>query len=169
MKEFAGKAWAGFRKLPVWAQILIGLVVVGIVASPFTSPQEADEAASTADTVIESVVGSLATTSAPPTEVPPTEPPVTAAPTTAAAPTAAVPVRAQMPDIPCGTNLQVAQDAIQALGVFLSFSEDATGQGRNQVIDSNWTVVAQTPAAGTDIGEGEATLFVVKDEEFTGC
>ena len=34
-------------------------------------------------------------------------------------------------------NLQDAQDLIQEQGVFLSRSQDATGGGRSQVIDSN--------------------------------
>jgi hypothetical protein len=59
-------------------------------------------------------------------------------------------------------NLQDAQDEIQKHGVFFSLSEDATGQGRNQIIDSNWQVVGQYPEPGTPIGEFDATLFVVK-------
>ena len=47
-----------------------------------------------------------------------------------------------MPDVIC-MNLQDAQDEIQDHGVFLSGSVDATGQGRNQIIDSNWVVVDQ--------------------------
>jgi hypothetical protein len=66
-------------------------------------------------------------------------------------------------------SLQVAQDTIQKAGVFLSRSHDATGQDRNQVIDSNWIVVAQTPAAGTPFGEGEAVLEVVKTDEPNPC
>ena len=74
-----------------------------------------------------------------------------------------------MPDIPCGTDLQLAQDLVQEAGVFFSRSEDATGQGRSQVMDRNWTVVAAEPPAGTPIGEDEAVFYAVKDEEFTGC
>jgi hypothetical protein len=74
-----------------------------------------------------------------------------------------------MPDIPCGTDLQLAQDLVQEAGVFLSLSEDATGQGRSQLMDRNWTVVEAEPAAGTPISEGDAVFYVVKDEEFTGC
>jgi hypothetical protein len=74
-----------------------------------------------------------------------------------------------MPLIPCGTDLQLAQDLVQAAGVFLSLSEDATGQGRMQVMDRNWTVLYATPDPGTPIGEGDAVFYVVKDEEFQGC
>jgi PASTA domain-containing protein len=73
-----------------------------------------------------------------------------------------------MPDVVC-MNLQDAQDEIQDHGVFFSGSVDATGQGRNQVIDSNWIVVDQSPAPGTPIGEGDAELSVVKSGEPTDC
>lgn len=80
---------------------------------------------------------------------------------------AAVTSQALMPDVPCGTDLQDAQDEVQAAGVFFSRSEDATGQDRNQIIDSNWTVVSQQPAPGTSISEGDPVFQVVKDEEFS--
>ncbi|MGK8502245.1 PASTA domain-containing protein [Nocardia asiatica] len=66
-------------------------------------------------------------------------------------------------------NLQDAQDAIQAAGVFFSRSEDATGKGRMQLLDRNWIVVAQSPAPGSWIGEGEAVLSVVKIGEPSSC
>ena len=73
-----------------------------------------------------------------------------------------------MPDVMC-MNLQEAQDEIQDHGVFFSGSVDATGQGRSQIIDSNWVVVDQSPAAGTPIGEGDAELSVVKHGETNEC
>ncbi len=73
-----------------------------------------------------------------------------------------------MPDVIC-MNLQDAQDEIQDHGVFFSGSVDATGQGRHQVIDSNWVVVDQSPAPGSPIGEGDAELSVVKYGETTDC
>ena len=51
---------------------------------------------------------------------------------------------ALMPDVMC-MNLQDAQDTIQEAGVFFSRSDDATGEGRHQIIDSNWQVVGQIP------------------------
>lgn len=66
-----------------------------------------------------------------------------------------------MPQVVC-MNLQDAQNEIQDHGVFFSRSEDATGHGRNQIIDSNWQVVGQSPDAGIPIGEGDAMLSVVK-------
>lgn len=72
-----------------------------------------------------------------------------------------------MPEVVC-MNLQDAQNEIQDHGVFFSRSEDATGQGRFQVLDRNWVVVAQKPSAGKPIGEFEAVLSVVKIGESTG-
>jgi hypothetical protein len=73
-----------------------------------------------------------------------------------------------MPDVLC-LDLQEAQDTIQETGIFYSRSVDATGAGRRQVWDRNWVVVEQSPAAGETIGEGEAVLSVVKDDEPSGC
>lgn len=113
------------------------------------------EAAASETTVAETTPTFAETTTAPPT---------TAAPTTAA-PTP----EALMPDVVC-MNLQEAQDFIQSeTGVFLSLSEDATGGGRMQMIDSNWIVVAQRPAVGTPIGEGDAVLSAVKLTEPNDC
>jgi hypothetical protein len=66
-------------------------------------------------------------------------------------------------------NLQAAQDLIQENGVFFSRSDDASGEGRMQVIDSNWIVVGQTPAAGSPVSEAEAVLSVVKIGEPSDC
>lgn len=71
-----------------------------------------------------------------------------------------------MPNVVC-MNLQEAQDEIQDRGVFYSRSVDLSGQDRNQIIDSNWIVLEQTPAPGTKITEGDAILGVVKIGEST--
>ncbi len=73
-----------------------------------------------------------------------------------------------MPDVVC-MGLQAAQDEIQDHGVFFSRSEDATGEGRMQIMDSNWIVVDQMPAPRSPIGEGEAILYVVKIDEPNPC
>lgn len=73
-----------------------------------------------------------------------------------------------MPDVVC-MNLQAAQDLIQDHGVFYSKSKDASGKGRRQIWDRNWTVVRQDPAAGQPIGEGDALLYVVKKGEPSDC
>jgi hypothetical protein len=69
-----------------------------------------------------------------------------------------------MPNVVCMT-LQQAQDTIQDQGVFYSKSEDASGQGRRQVIDSNWIVIAQNITPGSPIDEGQVILRVLKDDE----
>ena len=74
----------------------------------------------------------------------------------------------RMPDVIC-MGLQAAQDEIQDRGVFFSKSVDATGEGRRQLWDRNWIVVAQDPAPGEPIGENEATLAVVKKDEDNDC
>lgn len=95
------------------------------------------------------------------------KPESTAAPTTEATKPAAT--EALMPNVVC-MNLQEAQDFIQSeTGVFLSLSEDATGQGRMQIVDSNWIVVSQTPSPGTPIDEGDAVLSAVKLNEPNDC
>jgi beta-lactam-binding protein with PASTA domain len=73
-----------------------------------------------------------------------------------------------MPNL-VGSNLQKAQDAMQKLTgdrVFLTTSHDATGRGRNQVLDSNWKVCSQNVAAGTSITLKSVIDFAaVKNEE----
>lgn len=76
--------------------------------------------------------------------------------------------KGKMPDVVC-MDLQSAQNKIQENGVYFSRSEDATGQAREQMWDRNWVVVAQRPAAGEPIGEGEAVLSVVKKGEPSPC
>lgn len=74
----------------------------------------------------------------------------------------------KMPDVVC-FGLQRAQDEIQDRGVFGSKSVDATGEGRRQIWDRNWIVVSQEPAAGEPIGEFEAVLSVMKNDEGHSC
>jgi beta-lactam-binding protein with PASTA domain len=78
-------------------------------------------------------------------------------------PSTSVP-RPEMPDVVC-MSLQDAQDLIQDQGVFFSRSEDASGQDRAQIVDSNWVVIDQTPAPGTRFSEGDAVLEVLKADE----
>lgn len=58
-----------------------------------------------------------------------------------------------MPNL-VGKNLQAAQDAIQALtdnAIFVTTSHDATGAGREQVLDRNWQVCDQSVKPGATI------------------
>ena len=72
--------------------------------------------------------------------------------------------RPVMPNVVC-MGLQEAQDLIQDQGVFFSRSEDASGQKRSQIIDSNWTVVDQNIAPGQRFDEGDVVLKVLKIDE----
>ncbi|AFA71232.1 hypothetical protein GPOL_c01590 [Gordonia polyisoprenivorans VH2] len=85
-----------------------------------------------------------------------------------AATTTAAAEPATMPNVVC-MNLQAAQNAIQRAGVFFSRSEDATGEVRSQIVDSNWIVVSQTPLAGSPVTEGQAVLSAVKIGEPNPC
>jgi len=168
-----------------WIRVApLALCALAFGASACTpSTPKADSAAPTTVEVV-AVTPPAPVVEAPPEPVAPvvTEPPVTAPPVTAppvdAPPVTAPPVTAPpapvttqpalMPSVVC-MNLQDAQDLIQTAGVFLSLSHDATGQGRRQVNDSNWVVVAQNIPPGTPFGEGEADLAVVKDGEPGTC
>lgn len=68
-----------------------------------------------------------------------------------------------------GKSLQGAQDDLQEISgdpFYVSFSEDATGQGRSQILDADWQVCSSRPAAGSSIGElDEVTFRVVRVTE----
>ncbi|MFD5297207.1 PASTA domain-containing protein [Streptomyces mutabilis] len=64
-----------------------------------------------------------------------------------------------------GQDLQAAQDAAQAAGFYALDDQDASGQGRLQVMDRNWTVCSQEPTAGTHPTDTPVTLYAVKDTE----
>ena len=65
-----------------------------------------------------------------------------------------------------GENLQLAQDKLQALGSFLMDQQDAAGLNRIQVVDSNWKVCTQKPAAGAKVPvETMVVLAAVKLSE----
>jgi len=68
-----------------------------------------------------------------------------------------------MPD-ETGKNLQVAQDDLQEAAndpFHVSFSEDATGAQRTQVLDSGWQVCSQEPAPGASVGLNDVVTFYV--------
>ncbi|MEW2083937.1 DUF3761 domain-containing protein [Streptomyces sp. NPDC005283] len=69
-----------------------------------------------------------------------------------------------------GMELQAAQDAAQDDGIYNLDSTDATGQGRQQLWDRNWTVCAQTPAAGETMSTDDPLTFdTVKSSEGESC
>lgn len=75
---------------------------------------------------------------------------------------------ADMPDL-VGVGLQDAQDRMQQLTgnpLFVTTSHDASGAGRQQVVDRNWKVCDQNVAPGTRITEDTRIDFgAVKVEE----
>ncbi len=65
-----------------------------------------------------------------------------------------------------GKDHQLAQDTMQAAGLYMLMEEDASGQGRLLLLDRNWTTVRQRPKAGECVDEGtEIMLYAVKDGE----
>jgi hypothetical protein len=65
-----------------------------------------------------------------------------------------------------GEDHQLAQDTMQAAGLYILQEADASGQGRMLILDRNWTTVRQRPKAGKCVSEDtEIMLYAVKDEE----
>ena len=136
-------------------RIIIAVLASALVALAGCASDTKSESASA---VTKTVTETAAPSSAPVTE---TETAVPVAPPTQAVPAAPVVQTWTMPDM-AGLNLQDAQDGIQALttdAIFFTDSVDASGQGRMQVIDSNWKVCAQTPAPGTLIDKSATITF----------
>ena len=71
---------------------------------------------------------------------------------------------ATLPDL-VGKDLQAAQDEAQAAGFYALDDQDASGQNRLQVLDRNWVVCSQEPAAGTHPTDTPVILYAVKDGE----
>jgi beta-lactam-binding protein with PASTA domain len=70
-----------------------------------------------------------------------------------------------MPDF-VGKGLQTAQDDAQAAGFADLSSHDASGRGRLQILDRDWKVCSQAPAAGSTASSGSRIDFgVVKLDE----
>lgn len=130
---------------------------------------EEDVAQAVKDALADQASASASAAAAQPAQQAQQSPAAQAEPEPAGAAPAADVVDFSMPDLR-GTNLQDAQNAIQEHGVFYSISHDLLGS-RNQVLDSNWLVCDQTPAAGTQITgpaaewEGKIDFGVVKTTE----
>ncbi len=67
-----------------------------------------------------------------------------------------------VPDV-VGDDHQLAQDTMQAAGLYNLAEEDATGQGRMLIVDRNWTVVSQSPKAGAKVNED--TTIVLRSKK----
>ncbi|WP_322760104.1 hypothetical protein [Frankia sp. Cr2] len=64
-----------------------------------------------------------------------------------------------------GKGLQFAQDTAQAASFTTLTSHDALGRGRHQILDRDWQVCDQSPAAGTHPVSTKVDFGVVKLEE----
>lgn len=64
-----------------------------------------------------------------------------------------------------GKDHQLAQDTMQAEGLYNLSEEDATGQGRLLLWDRNWTVVSQEPPAGTLVSEDHTIILRSKKDD----
>jgi hypothetical protein len=65
-----------------------------------------------------------------------------------------------------GKGLQAAQDAAQAAGFHHLTSHDSAGRARHQILDRDWKVCSQKPAAGTRARtDTEVDLGTVKLDE----
>jgi hypothetical protein len=75
----------------------------------------------------------------------------------------------RMPKLLC-FDLQEAQDTLQSAGFYTMSSRDASGRGRRQVVDRDWTVTGQTPSpGGRHRKTTEVVLRAVKDGEPSPC
>ena len=139
--------------------------LAGVVIAAVLTGCGGDEPGAPTKTV--TVTAEPTTVEAEPTAAEPTEPEPTeteqiaAPPATTEAPAPAAPSSWIMPSA-VGMNLQDAQDGLQALTgnpLFITLSEDATGQDRNQILDANWKVCAQTPGPGESFTETTQIVF----------
>ena len=94
---------------------------------------------------VKSTTSSTATTTTTASTTTTTAPTATSGTTTAAA-------KITVPNV-VGKDLQLAQDTMQAAGLYKLSSHDSTGQARLQVLDRNWLVTDQAPAAGSRVAE----------------
>lgn len=77
--------------------------------------------------------------------------------------------RGVVPKVVC-MNLQAAQDRLQEAGFTNLRSKDGSAQGRMQIVDRNWVVTAQSPAAGhRSPASTPVVLTSVKHGEPTGA
>jgi hypothetical protein len=71
------------------------------------------------------------------------------------------PPRIEVPSV-VGKTHQYAQDRMQASGLYNLREEDATGLDRLLLDDRNWTVVSQSPAAGSRVSESKSIVLKSK-------
>jgi hypothetical protein len=163
-----GRAGRDWKKISIIGGVsLVAIVLVAVVAfaagsrsrttgpaalaSPSSSPSPNKNTAT--PTVVTPAPAGRETAPPPTRRTPP-------APTTK---NHAPPLTATVPNV-VGKDLQSAQEEL--FPPLRSTSIDATGRGRVQLLDSNWVVVRQEPAAGTTVPVfTDIKLFVVKRGE----
>ena len=125
---------------PVKSIVLLCGVAALVLAgcSDQTKSQDGDVNSTTSSTATTTTTAPTATTTAPATA------------STATPGTTAAAAKITVPNV-VGKDLQLAQDTMQAAGLYNLTSHDSTGQARLQVLDRNWVVTDQTPAAGSRV------------------
>jgi hypothetical protein len=148
----------GARKGKVSRKAIAGgaallFIGIGIGASSNSESPKAPETVSVNGSTQEPAETSSTTAPAPtstttteqPTTTTTTEAPTTTT-TTSSPPAQAAKIR--VPNV-VGKDLQTAQDTMQAAGLYYLTSHDSTGLNRMQILDRNWLVTEQSPAAGS--------------------
>jgi PASTA domain len=130
--------------------IVVALIAVASVACG--EQQVADEPAAAAPPTTVTVTG------------PSTPTPVAPKAETSDAPARTEPGGIRVPNV-VGKDHQLAQDTMQAAGLYNLAEEDATGQGRLLLWDRNWVVVSQSPAGGSRVGEDTRILLRSKMDD----
>jgi PASTA domain len=82
----------------------------------------------------------------------------------AAAPAPAAQRSIEVPNV-VGIDHQLAQDTMQAAGLYNLSEEDATGQDRLLIWDRNWTVVSQSPSPGSKVSEDQTIVLRSKKDD----
>ena len=108
--------------------------------------QDSDLKGTTTSTATTTTTSTVTTTSTAPT--------TTTTGSTATSGTTAAAAKITVPNV-VGKDLQLAQDTMQAAGLYNLTSHDSTGRARLQVLDRNWLVTDQTPAAGSHVSEDQ--------------
>ncbi|WP_445168777.1 hypothetical protein ACTXG7_05295 [Mycolicibacterium sp. Dal123E01] len=89
--------------------------------------------------------------------------PVVGAPATQASVVAPAPVATgiTIPDIPVGTNAEIAQSKLEALGLTNVDLASANPDYSNVFLPKNWTLVSIEPAPGTEVQASEPVVVKV--------
>ena len=144
------------------AALLVGLIAGSATRGSSGSPDAVPVAALPASTV--TVTAPPATVTATVTSTPSTSA-AAVVPSTAANPSAqqpsAVPSSVAVPDA-VGKDYQTAQDLWRAAGLHVMPAIDALGANRLPLIDLNWVVLSQSPAAGLTVPRDTTITATIK-------